>query len=67
MAVPDKPNQIGAVTQALGAAGVNIKDIEVLAIREDGGAIRLGLETPEDVAHAATILQGEGFEVRGRG
>ncbi|AWT35612.1 prephenate dehydrogenase [Deinococcus arenae] len=67
VAVPDKPNQIGAVTQALGAAGVNIKDIEVLAIREDGGAIRLGLETPEDVAGAAAILQAAGFEVRGRG
>ncbi|MBZ9712238.1 prephenate dehydrogenase [Deinococcus multiflagellatus] len=67
VAVPDKPNQIGAVTQALGAAGVNIKDIEVLAIREDGGAIRLGLESPEDVARAAGILTGAGFEVRGRG
>lgn len=67
VAMPDKPNQIGAVTQALGAAGVNIKDIEVLAIREDGGSLRLGLESPEDVAHAATILRGEGFEVRGRG
>ena len=67
VAVPDRPNQIGAVTQALGAAGVNIKDIEVLAIREDGGAIRLGLETPEDVASAAAILQAAGFEVRGRG
>ena len=67
VAVPDKPNQIGAVTQALGAAGVNIKDIEVLAIREEGGAMRLGLETLEDVAHASQILREAGFEVRGRG
>ncbi len=66
VAVPDKPNQIGAVTQALGAAGVNIKDIEVLAIREEGGAMRLGLETLEDVAHASQILREAGFEVRGR-
>ncbi len=66
VAVPDRPNQIGAVTQALGAAGVNIKDIEVLAIREEGGALRLGLESAEAVAHAAHILRGEGFEVRGR-
>ena len=66
VAVPDRPNQIGMVTQALGAAGVNIKDIEVLAIREEGGAMRLGLETPEDVRRAAEILGGAGFEVRGR-
>lgn len=67
VAVPDKPNQIGAVTQALGAAGVNIKDIEVLAIREEGGALRLGLETPEEVQRAAGILTGIGYEVRARG
>lgn len=67
VAIPDQPNQIGAVTQLLGEAEVNIKDIEVLAIREDGGALRLGLETPEAVAQAAGILRGAGFEVRGRG
>lgn len=66
VAMPDQPNQIGAVTQALGAAGVNIKDIEVLAIREDGGALRLGLETEEAVAQAADILGAAGFEVRSR-
>lgn len=66
VAVPDRPNQLGAVTQTLGAHGVNIKDIEVLAIREDGGAVRLGLESPEDVQRAAGILTAEGFEVRGR-
>lgn len=66
VAVPDRPNQLGAVTQTLGAHGVNIKDIEVLAIREDGGAVRLGLESPEDVQRAAAILTAEGFEVRGR-
>ncbi|MFC4639277.1 prephenate dehydrogenase/arogenate dehydrogenase family protein [Deinococcus hohokamensis] len=66
VAVPDRPNQIGAVTQALGAAGVNIKDIEVLAIREEGGALRLGLESPEEVGRAAALLRAEGFEVRGR-
>ena len=67
VALPDRPNQIGAVTQALGAERVNIKDIEVLAIREDGGSLRLGLESPEDAARAAVILREAGFEVRGRG
>ena len=45
---------------------MNIKDIEVLAIREDGGAMRLGLETPEDVQEAAGILRSAGFDVVGR-
>ncbi|WP_412028839.1 prephenate dehydrogenase/arogenate dehydrogenase family protein [Deinococcus yunweiensis] len=67
VAVPDRPNQIGAVTQLLGGADVNIKDIEVLAIREEGGALRLGLESPEEVQRAATLLRDRGFEVRGRG
>lgn len=67
VAVPDKPNQIGVVTQTLGAAGVNIKDIEVLAIREEGGALRLGLESADAVVQATGILRGAGFEVRGRG
>lgn len=66
VAMPDRPNQIGAVTQALGAAGVNIKDIEVLAIREDGGALRLGLESDDAVMQAAEILRSAGFEVRSR-
>ncbi|MDL2344942.1 prephenate dehydrogenase/arogenate dehydrogenase family protein, partial [Deinococcus sp. MIMF12] len=67
VAMPDRPNQIGAVTQALGAAGVNIKDIEVLAVREEGGALRLGLESAGDVARAAELLRAAGYEVRGRG
>ena len=67
VAVPDQPNQIGAVTQLLGAAGVNIKDIEVLAIREEGGSLRLGLESPEEVERAAALLRESGFGVRGRG
>ena len=66
VAMPDQPNQIGLVTQALGAQHVNIKDIEVLAIREDGGALRLGLESEEAVTQAADILTREGFEVRSR-
>ena len=58
VAVPDKPNQIGAITRILGEASINIKDIEVLAIREHGGAIRLGLEEAGDVDRAAALLAG---------
>ena len=40
-AVPDRPGQLARITHALGEAGVNIKDIEVLGIREAGGAVRV--------------------------
>ncbi|AWN22749.1 prephenate dehydrogenase/arogenate dehydrogenase family protein [Deinococcus irradiatisoli] len=67
VAVPDKPNQIGAITRILGEASINIKDIEVLAIREHGGAIRLGLEEASDVDRAAALLREEGYTTRHRG
>ena len=67
VAVPDKPNQIGAITRILGEARINIKDIEVLAVREHGGAIRLGLEEAGDVTRAAELLRGEGYTTRNRG
>ena len=67
VAVPDKPNQIGAITRILGEARINIKDIEVLAIREHGGAIRLGLEELGDVDRAADLLREEGYQTRNRG
>lgn len=62
--VPDKPGQIAAVSTALGNAGVNIKNFEVLAIRDEGGAIRMGFATPEEREQARQILQGIGYKVR---
>ncbi|WP_293914471.1 prephenate dehydrogenase [Deinococcus sp.] len=67
VAVPDKPNQIGAVSRILGEASINIKDIEVLAVREHGGALRLGLEEESDVQRAAELLGAEGYKTRNRG
>ena len=67
VAVPDKPNQIGAVSRILGEASINIKDIEVLAVREHGGALRLGLEEESDVQRAAELLSAEGYKTRNRG
>lgn len=62
--VPDKPGQIAAVSTALGNAGVNIKNFEVLAIRDEGGAIRMGFATPEEREQARQILRGIGYKVR---
>ncbi len=62
--VPDKPGQIAAVSTALGNAGVNIKNFEVLAIRDEGGAIRMGFATPEEREQARRILEEIGYKVR---
>jgi prephenate dehydrogenase len=67
VAVPDKPNQIGAISRILGEASINIKDIEVLAVREHGGALRLGLEEEKDAVRAAELLLAEGYKTRNRG
>lgn len=62
--VPDKPGQIATVSTALGNAGVNIKNFEVLAIRDEGGAIRMGFATPEEREQARHILEEIGYKVR---
>lgn len=62
--VPDRPGQIATVSTALGNAGVNIKNFEVLAIRDEGGAIRMGFTTPEEREQARQILEGIGYKVR---
>ena len=62
--VPDRPGQLARITSALGAAGVNIKDNEVLTIRDEGGAIRLGFGSREESVRAREVLEGVGYRVR---
>ena len=62
--VPDKPGQISTVSTALGQAGVNIKNFEVLAIRDEGGAIRMGFSSNQEREQARGILEGIGYKVR---
>jgi prephenate dehydrogenase len=64
--VPDKPGQLGKITGALGDADINIKDIEVLGIREAGGALRLSLENEPQMKRAVQVLQNAGYEVMTR-
>ncbi len=61
--VPDRPGELARITTALGEAGVNIKDIEVLTIRDAGGAIRLGFAEPGEKAAARRVLEGIGYRV----
>ncbi|MCG8572952.1 MAG: prephenate dehydrogenase [Spirochaetes bacterium] len=63
--VPDKPGVIGNISNLLGQHDINIKDIEVLHVREnEQGSIRLGLEYNEKVDQALEILQNHGYECK---
>jgi prephenate dehydrogenase len=67
VAVPDRPGEFAHITSVLGASGINIKDLEVLAIRDQGGAVRLGFASTEEALAARARLEAEGYAVRGRG
>ena len=67
VAIPDRPGELARLTTLLGEAGVNIKDLEVLAIRDAGGAIRVGFSAPEELIAAEAALSGAGYPVRQRG
>ncbi|WP_234553404.1 prephenate dehydrogenase/arogenate dehydrogenase family protein [Thermus caliditerrae] len=61
--VPDRSGEIARIATALGEAGVNIKDIEVLTIREAAGALRLSFATREERATARQVLERAGYRV----
>ena len=67
IAVPDRPGELARITKALGDADVNVKDIEVLGIRESGGAIRLAFASLDERTRGAEALRAAGYEARGRG
>ncbi|BDU50740.1 prephenate dehydrogenase [Haliovirga abyssi] len=63
--VPDKPGIIGDITKILGRNNINIKDIEVLHIRENyGGSIRVGFDVNKENEKAEEVLKNAGFEVK---
>lgn len=66
LAVPDRPGELMKITRACGEADVNIKEIEVLAIREAGGAVRLAFDSEAELHRASDALEAEGYEVRSR-
>lgn len=60
--VPDKPGVIGRISNLLGENDINIKDIEVLHVREnEGGSIRLGLDNTAASNKAVEVLRENGY------
>jgi len=60
--VEDKPGAISKISTTLFENNINIKDIELLKIREgSGGTFRLSFETKDDLLVAAKILNQKGF------
>lgn len=63
----DQPGVISAISNALAEHRINIKDIEVLKVREgEGGTIRLAFDSSSVAQNAAEILTTRGFTARER-
>jgi prephenate dehydrogenase len=63
----DQPGMIAEMSGALARNHINIKDIEVLKVRENNaGSIRLSFESPAIARKAVSILIDHGFTARER-
>ena len=61
--VPDKPGMLARITALIAKHHLNIKDIELMKIREGtGGTFRLSFDSNQTAARAAAILRKSGFE-----
>ena len=59
--VPDKPGIIGSLGNMLGAAGININDIQIMGVRDENeGSIRLGVPQAQ-VQPALRLLKENGI------
>ena len=67
LVVEDKPGVIAEVATSLSDAGINIKDIEVLKVREgEGGSLRLGFGASDEKERAGQIMTALGYTVLSR-
>jgi len=66
--VPDKPGMIADISGHLYGKGINIKDMEVLKVREgETGSVRLSFATAEIANEALHELERAGYRARLRG
>ena len=62
--VHDRPGMIARMATTLARARINIKDIELLKVREGrGGTFRLAFDSREVSARATRVLKRAGFEI----
>ncbi len=62
--VEDKVGVLKEITSALAESAINIKDIELLKVREGtGGMFRLSFDTEEILNRSAQILEQRGFQI----
>ncbi|HID95306.1 MAG TPA: prephenate dehydrogenase [Candidatus Latescibacteria bacterium] len=63
----DKPGVIAEISATIAQENINIKDIEVLKVREgEGGTIRLAFESEEAADRAVALLSQRGIQARRR-
>ena len=63
----DKPGALLSVMQPLAEEGINIRDIELMKVRENvAGTLLLAFKTEEEAARAVRVLQYLEYEVKER-
>jgi len=63
--VKDEPGVVSNISSTLFENNINIKDIELLKIREGtGGTFRLSFESEEDAVKARSLLTSIGFSIK---
>lgn len=67
VAVQDRPGAIKEVLDVLAAEEINVKDIEIMRLREgEGGTLRLAVEDEKALQRAVEILTSAGLRARKR-
>jgi prephenate dehydrogenase len=62
--VPDRPGVLSGITQALGAAGINIEDFELQHMSpERGGTLTVVVLGERESTRAAELLEAQGYAV----
>jgi prephenate dehydrogenase len=65
--IPDEPGSILKALNPLAAKGINIRDIELMKVREGiGGTLLLSFKAESDANNAIKILESEGIYATGR-
>ena len=68
VAIRDEPGELARLTTLLYRNALDVKDIQILKIREaQDGVLRLSFQSADDAALAVTVLRAGGYEARREG